>query len=272
MQSGHTEFVGSIPENYERYFVPLIFAEYAIELARALDVCDGAEVLETACGTGIVTRHLANSLENDARLVATDLNEPMIAEARKAVGNSSNVEFRQADATELPFADDTFDAVVCQFGVMFFPDRRKGYREAARVLKPGGQFHFNVWDSLENNLFAKTVHETVGLLYPDNPPRFLELPYGYYDLRLIVRELQESGFLRVNISALPRTSFADEPRHVALGYGAGGPLANDVSARGTLSLEQVLDTIEETVKEWFGEGRVSAPMQAFQITANLLDK
>ncbi|MCG8557631.1 MAG: methyltransferase domain-containing protein [Proteobacteria bacterium] len=199
MEQHHREFAGSIPENYERYFVPLIFADYASLLAEALQAPEGSDVLETACGTGIVTRNIADKLGPKSRLIATDLNEPMIVEAQKAMGAASNVAFRQADATVLPFESGSFDAVVCQFGVMFFPDRMRGYREAARVLTPGGRYLFNVWDSLDNNLFAKTIHDAVGRLYPDDPPKFLELPYGYCDLRLIVKELQEAGFSKVDV-------------------------------------------------------------------------
>ena len=269
METGHRVFAGSIPENYERYFVPLIFADYAEKLAGSVEVSGNARILETACGTGIATRKIAQRLGPGARLIATDFNEPMIVEARKAVSNSSSVEFQQADATNLPFELDAFDSVVCQFGVMFFPDRIKGYQEAARVLKPSGRFYFNVWDSLDNNLFAKVIHNAAGRLYPDDPPRFLELPYGYYDLRLIVEELQTVGFSRIEITALPLISIANEPRHVALGYGAGGPLANDVAARGTLSLDEVLQNLEEAVREEFGPGPCHAPMQAFQVIADL---
>jgi ubiquinone/menaquinone biosynthesis C-methylase UbiE len=269
MEKAHASFGAAIPAHYEQYLVPLIFADYALALAKSLVVAEDAHVLETACGTGIVTRHIAEQLGDRARFTATDLNEPMLKEARTTLGDGANVEFQFADAQNLPFDADAFDAVLSQFGVMFFPDRMQGYREAVRVLKPGGQFLFNVWDGLENNLFVQTIAQAVGSLYPDDPPKFYETPYGYHDLELIVRELQQAGFAHVDISVIPLMSEAPTPRHVALGYVAGTPLANTIAERQTHTLEEVIDCAEKAVQEKFGSGPCSARMQAFQITAFL---
>ena len=108
------------------------------------------ELLETACGTGILTRALAARLPEAVAITATDLNEPMLDFARLQP-SGGRVAWRQADAQALPFSDGTFDAVVCQFGVMFFPDKQRAYREVFRLLKPGGRFLFSVWDRLETN-------------------------------------------------------------------------------------------------------------------------
>ena len=189
-------FGGSIPENYERYMVPLLFADYAADLASRLEVPAGGAVLETACGTGAVTRHLRARLPEDVRLTITDLAPAMVERAREVVGERAGIEYRQADATALPFADGAFDAVICQFGVMFFPDKAQGMREAARVLKPGGRFVFNVWDRLERNVLSQAVHEAVAEVFPHDPPRFLEVPFSWHDLSRIVRDLQAAGFGR----------------------------------------------------------------------------
>jgi SAM-dependent methyltransferase len=269
MEERHRDFAGTIPENYERYFVPLIFAEYAEMLAEKEERGDGINILETACGTGVVTRSIAKRMDAGSRAVATDFNEPMLEEAMKALGPSDAVDFKQADAMYLPFEDETFDAVVCQFGVMFFPDRRTAYREAARVLKDGGKFHFNVWDSLEHNHFAQTVHNAGLEMYPEDPPKFFELPYGYYDIRLIVAELQESGFSDIDISVRPLTTAAKSARHLAKAYCAGSPFANEVAARNTHSLDEAVDKFETAILKEYGDGPISAKMQAFQISAQL---
>ena len=269
MEERHRGFTGSIPENYERYFVPLIFAEYAEMLADKVERGDGINILETACGTGVVTRSIAKRMDAGSRAVATDFNEPMLEEAMKALGPSDAIDFKQADAMYLPFEDEEFDAVVCQFGVMFFPDRRTAYREAARVLKHGGKFHFNVWDSLEHNHFAQAVHNAGMDMYPDDPPKFFELPYGYYDIRLIVAELQESGFSDIDISVRPLTTTADSARFLAKAYCAGSPFANEVAVRTAYSLDEAIDKVEAALVEEFGAGPISAKMQAFQITAQL---
>ena len=141
-------FSGSIPKLYDKYLVPLIFEPYATDLVNRLRGKGLARVLEIAAGTGVVTRALASALPESATIVATDLNQAMLDQGA-AVGTKRPVEWRQADAMQLPFEDATFDAVVCQFGVMFFPDKPKAFAEARRVLRPGGVFIFNVWDRIE---------------------------------------------------------------------------------------------------------------------------
>src|SRR5688572_3462352 len=130
-------FAGSIPEIYDEYLVPLIFEPYAEDLAARLISRPVANVLELAAGTGVVTRRLAAVLRGDVSIVATDLNQPMLDRAART-GTARPVDWRQADALQLPFADASFDAVICQFGVMFFPDKVRAFAEARRVLRPGG--------------------------------------------------------------------------------------------------------------------------------------
>ena len=153
---GDKIFAGSIPKLYDELLVPLIFEPYADDIASRLASRKVSRVLEIAAGTGVVTRRLASALPADVAIVATDLNRPMLDMAAE-VGTTRPVEWREADAMQLPFADGEFDAVVCQFGVMFFPDKAKAFSEARRVLKPGGTFLFNVWDRIEENEFADTV-------------------------------------------------------------------------------------------------------------------
>lgn len=260
---------GSIPENYERYLVPLLFLDYGADLASRLHVPAGGAILETACGTGAVTRHLQQRLPDNSRLTVTDLAPPMIDQVRQVVGDHPNIEYRQADAMDLPFPDDSFDAVICQFSLMLFPDKLKGMEEAARVLKPGGHLAFNVWDKLERNGFSKAVHEAVAEIFPDDPPRFLEVPYSYYDLSVIVSNLQQVGFGVIEIVVQPHESKASDPHQVAMGLVAGSPLANQVAERGSPSLEDVTAAVADAVSQRFGPGPISAPMQAFQITAHL---
>jgi SAM-dependent methyltransferase len=262
-------FGGSIPENYERYLVPLLFADYAADLASRLEVPASGAVLETACGTGAVTRHLRARLPEGVRLTITDLAPAMIERAREVVGERAGIEYRQADATALPFADRAFDAVICQFGVMFFADQAQGMREAARVLKPGGRFVLNVWDRLERNVLSQAVHEAVAQVFPHNPPRFLEVPFSWHDLSRIVRDLQAAGFGRIDVSVQPRASTAPDARHVALGLVAGSPLANQVIERGWPGLEDAAAAVAASLSRRFGSGPISAPMQAFQIAARL---
>ena len=258
-----TAFVGAIPEFYERFFVPLIFAPYAADLARRAARRHPARVLETAAGTGVVTRRLAKALPPGAAIVATDLNQAMLDQAA-AEGIARPVEWRQADALQLPFPDESFDVVVCQFGVMFFPDKARAFAEARRVLRPGGQFIFNVWDRIEHNEIADTVTRALGTLFPDDPPRFLaRVPYGYHDPSVIARDLGRGGFTRSpQMTTLSMRSRAVSPRVAAVAYCQGGPLRGEIEARGPSRLSEATDLATSAIAHQFGAETVDGKIQA----------
>jgi ubiquinone/menaquinone biosynthesis C-methylase UbiE len=261
-------FAGSIPENYDRHMVPLIFAPYAADLAaRAASLSPGA-VLEIAAGTGVVTRALAPKLSPGARYVVTDLNQPMLDYAASRQGPDGRITWRQADALALPFEDASFDLVCCQFGAMFFPDRRLAYREARRVLKPGGHFLFNVWDRIEENVFADDVTNALAAVFPDDPPRFLaRTPHGYHDTSLIRSELADAGFSRVEIETRAEQSRASSPRVVAVAYCQGTPLRGEIEARDASKLGAATGQAASALAERHGSGEIAAKMQAHVIMA-----
>jgi ubiquinone/menaquinone biosynthesis C-methylase UbiE len=259
-------FAGSIPEIYDRYLVPLIFEPYALDLAGRVAARRPRRVLETAAGTGVLTRAMAARLP-DAHIVATDLNQPMLdhASRRQAAGS---VEWRPADALALPFGDQSFDVVTCQFGVMFFPDRVKGFSEARRVLKPSGRFLFNVWDRISENDFADVVTEAVAELFPDDPPRFLaRTPHGHHDTERIRADLQAAGFTDISIEAVERISKASSPLDPALGFCQGTPLRNEIEARDASRLEEATKRAAEAVARRFGSGPVEGRIRAIVIDA-----
>jgi ubiquinone/menaquinone biosynthesis C-methylase UbiE len=172
-------FAGSIPENYDRHMVPLIFESFANDIAARIAAMSPAAVLETAAGSGVVTRALMPRLSANARYVATDLNQPMLDYAAARQSGEARTSWRKADAQALPFEDAAFDVVCCQFGAMFFPDRQLAYREAKRVLRSGGRFVFNTWDRIEENVFADDVTGALAEVFPGDPPRFLaRTPHG----------------------------------------------------------------------------------------------
>lgn len=261
-------FAGSIPENYDRYMVPLIFEPFAADLAqRAASLSPGA-VLEIAAGTGVVTRALAPRLSPGASYVVTDLNQPMLDYAASRQAPDSRIEWRQADAMALPFEDAAFDLVCCQFGAMFFPNRTSAYREANRVLKPGGHFLFNVWDRIEENVFADDVTKALARMFPNDPPRFLaRTPHGYHDTALIRSDLEDAGFSRVMIETRAEQSRASSPRLPAVAYCQGTVLRSEIEARDAGKLEAATDYAASAIADRHGSGEVAAKIQAHVIVA-----
>lgn len=256
-------FRGSIPQLYERYLVPLIFQPYAEDIAARVAQRPASAVLEIACGTGVVTRELAKRLAPDVQITATDLNEPMLAQAA-AARTARSVEWRQADAMQLPFADAMFDVVVCQFGAMFFPDKPRAFSEVRRVLRRGGTFLFNVWDRIEENEFADVVTQTLAEMFPEDPPRFLaRTPHGYHRSQNIAADLLAAGFKeQAAISTLAMRSRADSARVPAIAYCEGTPLRSEIEARGASVLVEATERCTKALAARFGSGEVHGKISA----------
>jgi len=261
-------FAGSIPEIYDRYLVPLIFEPYARDLAERVLQARPRRVLETAAGTGVLTRALASRLPADAQIVATDLNQPMLDYAARRSPDDDRIVRQQADALALPFEDQTFDAVACQFGVMFFPDKGKGYREGLRVLKPGGRLFFNAWDHIAANEFADVVTQALAKLFPDDPPLFMaRTPHGYHDVARIEQEVAAAGFSSISVETREEVSRASSPRDVAIAYCQGTPLRNEIEARGASRLDEATDLAAEELSRRFGNGPIEGKIKAHIFTA-----
>lgn len=268
MQQDDRLFAGSIPAMYDRYLGPLIFEPYAADLASRVSASGPARVLEVATGTGIATRALAETLPAATRIVATDLNEPMLEHAASRL-DAPNVEWRQADALALPFADGEFNIVVCQFSVMFFPDRVAAYREALRVLGPGGSLVFNVWDRIEENEIPMVVGDAVAELFPVDPPQFLRrTPHGYHDIEVITSELREAGFARIECATVERRSRANSPDDPAIGFCQGTPLRNEIEARDASRLGEATEAASQAVRRRFGDGPIDGKIQAHVFSAS----
>ena len=260
-------FAGSIPQVYDRYLVPLLFEPYAADLAARVGRRRPSRVIEVAAGTGVVTRQLSSILDSGVSIVATDLNQPMLDHA-SSVGTSRPVEWRRADAMQLPFPDESFDVAVCQFGVMSFPDRPRAYSEARRVLRPGGAFIFSVWDRIEENEFADVVIQALASWSPGNPPGFLaRTPHGYHDRSVIARDLALGGFARPpEFTELAERSRATSPYVPALAYCQGTPLRTEIEARGPSRLVEATEIAAAGIARRFGCGAVDGKIQARIVT------
>jgi SAM-dependent methyltransferase len=264
---GDKVFGGPIPGLYERYLVPLIFEPYAADLGVRLASRSLGRVLEIAAGTGVATRALASALPESVSIVATDLNQSMLDMASE-IGTAHPVAWRQADAMHLPFPDGSFDAVVCQFGAMFFPDKAKAYSEARRVLRQGGVFVFSVWDRIAENEFADVVTTALESVFPDDPPRFLaRTPHGYHDLATIARDLANGGFTASpEFSTVRARSRADSAQVPAIAYCQGTPLRNEIEARDASRLGEATNCAAEAIAGRFGAGAVDGKIQAHVVT------
>lgn len=265
--SADSDFAGSIPELYERYLVPLIFMQYAQDLCERLLPLEPARVLEIAAGTGVVTRALARTLSPATAIVATDLNQPMLDVAVR-IGTVRPVAWQAADAMQLPFPAEGFDAVACQFGVMFFPDKPRAFAEVRRVLRPGGTFLFNVWDRIEANEFVGTVAQALDALFPDAPPRFMHRgPHGYADVAQLRNDLAQAGFPEVDIVTLAKASRAKAPRDAVLGYLQGSPWRTEIEGRGPGALERAIEAGTAALARRFGPGPIEGRIQAHVVSA-----
>jgi ubiquinone/menaquinone biosynthesis C-methylase UbiE len=262
-------FAGSIPDIYDRFMVPLIFEPYASDLAARIARAGHQAVLETAAGTGVLTRAMAARLPDATRIVATDLNQPMLDQAAARQKHDGRLAWKQADALALPFEDRSFDVVACQFGAMFFPDKVRGYREALRVLKPNGRFLFNVWDKISENEFADVVTQALATVFPEDPPLFMaRTPHGYHDIDQIRAHLIEAGFSNVSIDAVDHRSRAPSPRYAAVAYCQGTPLRNEIEARDAARLEEATDKATALLASRFGDGPVDGHIRAFVVSAS----
>lgn len=266
--TGDAAFAGSIPEVYERLLVPLIFVEPAARLAETVSRLEPVDVLETAAGTGVLTRALRARLPS-ASITATDLNEAMLDEARRTSPELGSVDWRPADAQALPFDDASFDVVVCQFGVMFLPDKDAGLAEARRVLRPGGRLAFNVWDGLEANDFPALVHRTVVKASPESPPEFLaRTPYGYHDRDRLAADLERAGF-RFDLRVRDGVN-RGEVRDVATAFTQGTPFRLELDARPALAAGRATELVADALAREFGSGVVQGRSRWLEVVAEPL--
>ncbi|MEO8085572.1 MAG: methyltransferase domain-containing protein, partial [Bacteroidota bacterium] len=258
-------FGGTIPKIYDEVLGPVYFEPYAIDIADRVAALKPATILETACGTGRVTMHLNSAIPN-AQITATDINPDMFAIAQQKLKGSS-VEFKQADATALPFPDNSFDCVVAQFGIMFYPDKVKGIAEALRVLKPGGTYIFNVWGKIEDNGMSQTGRQIVSEFFENDPPAFYNIPYSMHNVEDVLDIIKKGGFTDVQHEVLTKESIADSAEFMSAGLVEGNPIANAVRERDPAAVEILKAKVFETLVKRFGDHPCKTSMRAIVFTA-----
>ncbi|MCA6115855.1 class I SAM-dependent methyltransferase [Bradyrhizobium sp. WSM 1738] len=266
MTSDAAGFTGDIPQHYDQGLGPIIFAGYAADIARRTAASHPMRVLETAAGTGIVTRQLRDVLPDGAQLTATDLNPPMLDLARSKFRLGEQVSFEPADAMALPFADRSFEAVVCQFGLMFFPEKERSFAEACRVLVPGGRYLLSVWDSHRYNSFGRIAHEVAARFFPSDPPQFYSVPFSCHQIDPVKELLIAAGFGDLEIAVIRHERELPDVARFARSAVFGNPLIDQIRARGGVDPERVVDALEREYRREFGDpGRM--PIQAIVFSA-----
>ena len=268
MTATNAQFVGSIPAIYDRYLGPTMFEPYAVDLVGRLAVPISGRILEVACGTGVVTRLMRKTLPWTVDILATDFHEPMLAYARQQVGPAHGLEWRQADASALPFPDAAFDAVVMQFGLMFVPDRLQALREMRRVLKAGGQLLLNVWDSMEENPFIRVSNDTVAGYYPDSPPLFFNTPYGMHNRAALGAMAAEAGFTKVSLETVTLTGESPNATALATGIVEGTPLALAIQEKATVTSATLVEAVATSLFRLCGSAKpIQVKLQAHVLEA-----
>ncbi len=260
MSGNSAEFVGDIPAHYDQGLGPNIFVDYADKIAALCGGLDARQVLELAAGTGIVSRKLRDQLHPQTSLVVTDLNAPMLEIAKGKFSDRDNVEFSVANAMELPFDDNSFDLMVCQFGVMFFPDKTESYREAARVLKPGGRYVFNVWNSMAENPFSETAHNAAARFFPDDPPGFYKVPFHYGDPEAVLEDLREAGWKDVTHETIRINKPIVDPERFATALVYGNPMIDEIRARGGVDPDEVVTELLSALRSQFAASDMTMPL------------
>lgn len=255
-------YIGDIPVSYDRFLGPVIFDHYAADVARRAAEGAPADVLEIAAGSGVVTRRLRDALGVGASLTAIDISAPMLDVARAKFAPDDKVTFQIADAVTLPFADEAFDAVVCQFGLMFFSDKKAAIREAHRTLRRGGRYFLSVWDSARYNPFSRLGLEAATRFFPSDPPRFLDAPVSCAAIDPTKEALIESGFQEIVVSVLPWTHDLEDASAFARGLVFGSPFIDEINARGGVDAEEVVAYLAEALRRDYGSNPTRYPMQA----------
>ena len=264
----NASYTGKVPELYDQLYVPLVFERYAIDLAERVVRPAPTALLETAAGTGVLARALLPRLPLTTRYVCTDLSQPMLKLARSRQHEQERIEWRQADALDLPFGDHEFDVVVCQFGIMFFADRIAGLAEMVRVLKPGGTVIYSSLDRIAENAFAECVETAVASVFADDPPTYLsDIPYSYHDVVQLRADAAAAGLLDITVDTLALDAIGASAHEVASAFCSGTPLGREIERCNPARILPAFDAAERLLTSRFGTGTIQSGTRAHVVTA-----
>lgn len=251
---------------YDRFLGSALFEPYAVDLAgRVPDLTEGS-VLEMACGTGILTQQLRTRLKPSVALTATDINSGMLDYAQNKLKKLKGIDWREADIAALPFPEALFNVVLCQFGLMFVPNRNRAFQEMRRVLVNGGMLAVSVWDRMDVNPWGVAVHKTIEKLFPDNPPQFFKAPFNFADADVLRTLLNANGFDQITIQRVSMECRSNSARSLAIGMIEGAPILAEIQERGGSS-GPIVDAVANAFAHLGGDSPFRTTMQAIVVTA-----
>ncbi|MDR3713782.1 MAG: class I SAM-dependent methyltransferase [Puia sp.] len=263
----NSSYPGSVPEKYDRYLGPLLFEPFAEDLATRIGAGLSQtpvlqDVLEIACGTGRLTRHLRRVLPPATRLESLDLNPHMIAIAKRQV-QDAQIQWGISDAQDLPYEDASFDLVVSQFGIMFIPDKAKAFTGFHRVLRPGGRLHFNTWNTIASNEVVYKASEIIDRFFPDRPPAFYRSPFSFHDEDQIRSLVRAAGFSDIRMELRKMTGFSPTAAEAATGLVEGSPVIGFIIENAPELLFRIRESVEKEIAARFGEKPLQSPLEAW---------
>lgn len=260
------KFTSDDAENYDHYLGPLFFEPYGQYTASQIDAGNVSSVLEIACGTGRVTRHLRKVLPASVRLFATDISSDMLGIAKRKLNNNGII-FQVEDAQKLSFADNSFDVVICQFGVMFLPDKKKGFEEILRVLKPGGKFLFFTWDdTLKMPIFKALIDDLILPHFRDEDITRFKTPFAMNNPKSLENMLTDAGFKHAGSKVISLKSGVTSPDLVVEGFYRKHPLGREIMMKNPSEFETVAKQFQDKVVKLSDNGNKPFQLSALMTT------
>jgi ubiquinone/menaquinone biosynthesis C-methylase UbiE len=261
------DFSAAVPGFYDEHLGPMFFEPYAIRMADKICMLPTDNILELACGTGTLTSLLLHWIEKKPNgvIIASDINPSMLAFAEKKL-NHKNILWRKIDALEIPYRDESFGCITSQFGVMFFSDRVKAFKEVWRTLKPGGTFIFNCWDEILHNPIADIVNNALNHFFSGNAPAFYTIPFSYHDTNIIRNDLREAGFYDMHFRLENATGYCVSVENAVKGLIFGTPTITAIEALDPERLPLFLKYLEIEISKKFGNNNLAIPLQAHVVS------
>ncbi|MDO3628413.1 class I SAM-dependent methyltransferase [Mucilaginibacter sp. BT774] len=260
------QFTNNDAENYDHYLGPLFFEPYGRYTASQIDAAYVSSVLEIACGTGRVTRHLRKVLPPGVKLFATDISADMLQIAKRELNNNGII-FQVEDAQKLSFADDSFDVVICQFGVMFLPDKKKGFEEILRVLKPGGKFIFFTWDdTMKVPVFKALIDDLVLPYFRDEDTTRFKVPFAMNNPKILGNMITDAGFKHAETKVISLKSGITSPDFVVDGFFRKHPLGREIMTKAPSEFELVAQQLHDKIVKLSDNGQTPFQLSALMTT------